>query len=282
MENLLINNKNNPKDVQNSLKYLNEKLNRNKSDLNTINLKINDTTKKLLELHPQLEEAEDNYNNLKSQMEDAENNLTYNNLKSQMEDTENNLTSLQPELDDEILNLKFKIKKLKKEKIPLAYDELETLSKKEEVLRSEIHDLQDKRTAIEKEVDTTEKIIIKIQQDEEYRKDRLYKKLYVEYDDDVLSKLFTHFNLQESSDDENLKLLVDKYSEDVIYHFIDPEKYQLELQKNREELLNTFNLSETEYKIFISEHVDELCEIFPVSKYSSNVVERLMNNYDSV
>ena len=200
------------KKLKNKLKELNKDLDEVKLDLEN--------------LQPKFKDAKQDWENFQPQLKKAENNL--NNLQSQLQNAEKDLADSQSELDDdEILDLKFMIKKLKKKEIRPAEEELTNLIKKEEVLRSNVDEiekrinvLQEKKKELEEEINSTKENIEKIQQDDEYRKDRLFKKLYVEFDDDVLSSIFNFYNIKGSSDEDKLELLIERHSEEEIYAVI--------------------------------------------------------------
>lgn len=246
--------------------------------LNALNAELNNIEKNLKNLKPQLIFAKKGLEDIQLRLEDAKSNLA--NLKSQLYEKEINLTSLKLELnDDEILDLKFIIKKLKNEKIPPANDEVTSLTKKEKALRTKLNELQEKRLSLhkkkiilERKINNTEKHFIKCQQEEKYRKDRLYKKLYVEFDDDILSDVFNFFNINNNFNEDKLKLLVDKHSEDEIYSFI---VSSTKINKKIDELKKT----KEKYKDFIITYTTEISKLFSISIYDSNFVECVMNNY---
>ena len=204
---------------KNELKKLKIKLKDLKKDLDNVKLDLE-------RLQPKLKDAKEEWEKFHPQFEEANNNLTT--LQSKLKDAEKNLVELKSELDDdEILDLKFIIKKLKKEEIPLAEDEVSNLFKKDEVLRINVDEiekriqiLQEKKSILEDEIYATEEHIEKIQQDKEYKKDRLFKRLYVEFDEDVLSSIFDYFNIKGNSNEDKLNLLVDIYSEEEVYNLI--------------------------------------------------------------
>ena len=118
-------------------------------------------------------------------VEVAENEL--NNLKNQINDLEEKLKHTSNKND--ILDYKFKIKKLNK-LIPKAQKKLDDSRYEAEIKEKQLRDNQIREV--------------------------LFKELYVEFDDEILKKVFNYFNLNESSDEENLRLLVDKYSREEI------------------------------------------------------------------
>ena len=123
-------------------------------------------------------------------VEVAENEL--NNLKNQINDLEENLKCATDKND--ILDYKFKIKKLNK-LIPEAQKKLDDLRHEAKINEKRLQDNQIKEV--------------------------LFKELYVEFDEEILKNVFDYFNLDESSDEENLRLLVDKYSREKIFKIID-------------------------------------------------------------
>lgn len=119
---------------KNELKKLKIKLKDLKKDLDNVKLDLE-------RLQPKLKDAEEKWEKFHPQFEEANNNLTT--LQSQLKDAEKNLAELQSELDDdEILDLKFIIKKLKKKEIPLAEDTVSNLIKKDEVLRINVDEIE--------------------------------------------------------------------------------------------------------------------------------------------
>lgn len=98
---------------------------------------------------------------------------------------------------DEKIDLEFEIKKLEKQLPPIE---------------NEIKILINKRAQEEMELLRKEK--------EKERKDRLFKKLYVKFDDESLHKIFKHFELDYDSDETNLHKLVNNYSEEEIFKYI--------------------------------------------------------------
>lgn len=140
-------------------------------------------------------------------LEVAENEL--NNLKEQLRITKERL-ELSKDKDD-IINYKFKIKKLEKEIIPNAENNLEDLKK-----------------ASKKKLKLNKKR--NVQNDKNYRKNLLFKKLYVELEGELLSEVCNHFNLHESSDEANIKKLVNNFPEKTINQFISNYKNDLAIK----------------------------------------------------
>lgn len=112
-------------------------------------------------------------------LEVAQNELD--NLKEQLRMTKEKLELSNDE--DDIINHRFKIKKLETEIIPNAENNLENLKKD-----------------LKKELEINKKR--KTQKD---KKNLLFKRLYVELEGELLSEVCNHFNLQESSDEANIK-----------------------------------------------------------------------------
>ena len=163
-------------------------------------------------------------------------------LQSQLNDAENELKMLQSQLnDDEILDLKFKIKKLNKEGIPNVQNQIQDLIKKEEDLNAKLKPLQE----------------------EIYRKDKLFKKLYVEFDDKFLLKLCNNFSLENDSIEDNLKILVDKYSETKINNAILKEILIEDLDDN------DLSLFSKKYSISPSRVYDYLIERFSLNQINN-------------
>ena len=121
-------------------------------------------------------------------------------LEEKLKDAKQSLK--QAKNEDEMLDIKFTIKKLEKEYIPQVKDKL--------------------NKSIQKEKDTEVKL--KKQKEEKERKERLFKKLYVEIDYDVLLELPGYFSLNGSSLDDNLRKIVNKYDEKEIYNAIPAAK----------------------------------------------------------
>ena len=173
------------------------------------------------------------------------------NLVNQFHDAEEKLK--QATNENEILDYKFKIKKIKNEYIPQTKNKLNNLIQEEAKLESER----------------------KVQQEENQRKERLFKKLYVELDDELINELCNNFSLNESSTENNLRLLVDKYSEKEIYSevsAIERELKENDIKKSfRELLFNTLDENE----------VDLISNNFNLKKSKESVIEYLIYNYDN-
>ena len=148
----------------------------------------------------------------------AENEL--NNLKNQINDLEENLKCATDKND--ILDYKFKIKKLNK-LIPEAQKKLDDLRHEAKINEKRLQDNQ--------------------------IKDVLFKELYVEFDDEILKNVFDYFNLDESSDEENLRLLVDKYSREKIFKIID----LVQIFESKGILDNIYNLGNNDVLIILKD-----------------------------
>lgn len=131
-------------------------------------------------------------------------------LQNQLHDAENKLKDATDE--DEILEYKFIIKKLKNENIPNIQKELDKLTQEEKRIKSEI----------------------KKEQEESNRREKLFKELYVEFDAFILDKACAYFHLTESSTEDNLRLLVSKHSKHEIYNIITKIIFEEEKLKKRE------------------------------------------------
>ena len=134
-----------------------------------------------------------------SNIEIATNEL--NNLKKQLKDLESKLKKSSN--NDEIIEYKFRIKKLTNEYIPNAQNKLDNLLKESEAEKNKLKAQKGRKKK---------------------KKDKLFKKLYVELDDNLLLKIINHFNLSGKSNEDNLRLIVNTYNEKEIYNTIDSIK----------------------------------------------------------
>lgn len=142
-----------------------------------------------------LKEAENELNVLKQQLKE---------LKKSLKQTHNK---------DEILDLKFMIKILEKESIPKTQDKINQIIKDNEEFEAKI----------------------RIQQIEKEKKDKLFKKIYVELDYEIIVGLQNYFLINGTSTVNALRKLVDKYTEEEIYDAIDSVKRDLELNTKKSE-----------------------------------------------
>ena len=155
------------------------------------------------EPHPNEAEYQIQIKNKKKELSD---------LQNQLHDAENKLKDATDE--DEILEYKFIIKKLKNENIPNMKKELDRLTQEEKKIKSEI----------------------KKQQEENNRRERLFKKLYVELDGELLKEICDYFSLKEPTTEDNLRLLVNNYSEEEIYNKIKiEEQKRIEAEEKRKQ-----------------------------------------------
>lgn len=163
----------------------------------------------------------------------------------EIEVTRNELANLEDQLteakvklqdstdEDEIRDYKFKIKKFETEYIPQVTNKLNTLIKEEE-------ELELKRRK---------------QQEENIRRENLFKDLYIDLEGELLSELCDYYSLTESSNEDNLRILVDMHSEKEIYERINIIKKELKEEADKkalyEKLYNT--LTDDEINLFIKE-----------------------------
>ena len=162
-------------------------------------------------------------------VEVAENEL--NNLKNQINDLEEKLKHTSNKND--ILDYKFKIKKLNK-LIPKAQKKLDDSRYEAEIKEKQLRDNQIREV--------------------------LFKELYVEFDDEILKKVFNHFNLNESSDEENLRLLVDKYS--------------------REEIFKTINLFQIFKELDVEFYDEILKKVFNYVEFDDEILKKVFNYFN--
>ena len=163
------------------------------------------------------------------EIEVARNELS--NLENQLQEAEKELQLTTD--DDEIRDYKYKIKKFKTEYIPEVTNKLNNLIKEE------------KKLEIER----------KKQQEENIRRERLFKDLYIELDGDLLLEVCNYYSLTEKSNEDNLRILVDMHSEKEIYERIGIIKKELKEEADRKELYDKLynTLSDDELKLFINE-----------------------------
>ena len=152
------------------------------------------------------------------------------NLENQLREAEKNL-QLSTD-DDEIRDYKYKIKKFKTEYIPEVTNKLNKL----------IHE--------QKELE----IKRKEQQKENIRRENLLKDLYI-LDDELILELCNYYTLTESSNEDNLRLLIDMYDEQEIYSTISSIEKELKEEATRKELYDKLynTLSDDELMLFINE-----------------------------
>lgn len=173
------------------------------------------------------------------------------NLKNQLHEAEDKLK--QSTNKDEILDYKFKIKKIKKEYIPQVQNKLNKLIQEETKLKAER----------------------KAQQNENKRKERLFKKLYVELDDELLKELCVHCSLKEASTEDNLRTLINNYSEQEIFGFIEDIQIKNEEIKRKKRLYDELSF-EVDNKI-----LQKVFDHFQLNKSSTEDNLRLLiNKYD--
>ena len=163
----------------------------------------------------------------------------------EIEVTRNELTNLENQLKDakaklenstdenEIRDYKFKIKKFETEYIPKVTNKLNTLIKEEK-------DLEIKR---------------KQQQEENIRRENLFKDLYIELDGELLLELCDYYSLKETSNEDNLRILVDKHSEKEIYERINLIKKELKEEADKKALYEKLNntMTDDEINLFTNE-----------------------------
>lgn len=153
------------------------------------------------------------------------------NLEDQLQKAEEDLEFATTE--EEIFALKAKIKRFKKKEIPEEEAKLKRLIEEEKKINEEI----------------------KAQQQENKRRENLFNKLYVQLEDELLLEVCNHFSLSESTDEDNIKLLIDKNDEQVIYEAIASIKQELKEEANRKALYDKLNntLSSDEINLFAKE-----------------------------
>lgn len=132
---------------------------------------------------------------------------------------------------EEIYDLKAKIKRIKTIEIPEEEKKLKNLIQEEKRIN-------DERKACQKENN---------------RRKNLFNKLYVDLEGELLSEVCSHFSLNESSDEDNIRLLIDKYEEQVIYSTISSIEKELEEESIRKELYDKLDntLSPDEINLFV-------------------------------
>ena len=153
------------------------------------------------------------------------------NLENQINKAEEDLKVATSE--EEIFALKAKIKWIKTSEIPKEREKLKKLVRNQEIINS-------KRKA---------------QQEENKRKKHLFNKLYVQLEGELLSEVCNHFFLIESTDEDNIRLLINKYDEQEIYSAIASIKHELEDKAIKKKLYDKLDntLSSNEIKLFIDE-----------------------------
>lgn len=146
-------------------------------------------------------------------------------MENQLHEAKEKLTSTTD--DDEIRDYKFKIKKFQTEYIPQVTSKLNKLIQEEK-------ELEAKR---------------KSQQEENKRRERLFKDLYIELDDELLLKLSEHFSLKEASNEDKLRILVDIHTEKEIYDGINLIKEELKEEAIKKDLYDKLYNTLTDYEI---------------------------------
>lgn len=159
-------------------------------------------------------------------------------IRNTLSKLENQLLKAESDLkvaktEEDVFALRAKIKKLKKNEIPKNVLKLNNLIPKEKELKA-------KREA---------------QTEENKRRENLFNKLYVELDDELLLELFNYFSLTGPSDEDNLRILIDKYEEYEIYRVISSFKQKSEDETNRNKLYDKLDktLSSSELSLFMKE-----------------------------
>ena len=146
--------------------------------------------------------------------------------------------------DNEKLDVLFNIKQLKEKHIPPVESELEKLTRKY-------------KTQQEK---------LKLEQQEKERKERLFKKLYVNLSDMELRLLNDYLDMNFESNEEMLKYLSKNYSENEIIRIINLKK---------DELYNEIDKSlDNKFMLFIKSR----CSLTDGSK--NTIINYLMENYN--
>ena len=173
--------------------------------------------------------------------------------RNELSNLENQLQEAEKELQlttdaDEIRDYKFKIKKFKTEYIPEVTKKLNKLIQEEK-------ELEIKR---------------KKQQEENIRRENLLKDLYI-LDDELILELCNYYSLTESSNEDNLRLLIDMHDEQVIYSTIRSIEKELKEEAARKELYEKLynTLSDDELKLFINE--------FSMQGSKEDVINELVN-----
>ena len=172
------------------------------------------------------------------------------NLENQLQESEENLKHAKTE--EEEFALKAKIKDLKENKIPHDEKKLKELKQEEEHINTER----------------------KAQQRENERRQNLFNKLYVQVEGELLLEVCNHFSLSESTDKDNIKLLVSRYDEQLIYNTINTIKQELEEESNRKELYNKLynKLSNNDIKLFQTE--------LSIPGQRENIINYLINKFN--
>ena len=129
------------------------------------------------------------------------------NLEKQLKDTEEGLKNALTE--DERIDYKFKIMKLN-ERIPIVKNKLEALEQQK--LKEKVH-----KTIMQKETK---------------RKNILFKKLYVELDNNTLESLSEHYQINYKSKDQLIRGIVNNYPEQEIFEVL--LNYGVNLKNNKQ------------------------------------------------
>ena len=153
------------------------------------------------------------------------------NLENQLHEAEESLNVTAT--DEEMFALKAKIKDLKENKIPHDEKKLKELMQDEERINAER----------------------KAQLKENERRKNLFNKLYVQVEGELLLGVCNHFSLTESSDKDNIRLLIDKYGEQEIYTAIKLIEKELEEEAHRKDLYDKLDntISSDEMILFVNE-----------------------------
>lgn len=178
-----------------------------------------------------------------------------NNLKRQLIDAESKLKQVTN--DEDIIEYKFKIKKLTEDYIPNAQDKIDKLLHESEI----------------------ESAKIRLQQEKIEEKNMLFKKLYVQLDDNLILKLVNHFKLSGSSNEENLRLLVDGHSENEIYNaieFIKKESSKKSLYNKLSNNLSKYDISLLSKECAISNDKASVINYFIDNFTEQEINEKLM------
>ena len=105
------------------------------------------------------------------------------------------------------------------------------------------------------DLDNLEKRLHEAEENLNKRRENLFNKLYVELEGELLLEVCNYFSLNETSDEDNLRVLIDKYDEQAIYSGISYIKKELDEEAIRKELYNKLDntLSSDELNLFINE-----------------------------
>ena len=153
------------------------------------------------------------------------------NLETQLQEHEESLKVATTE--EEIYDLKAKIKRIRTVEIPEEEEKLKRLIEEEKHINAKW----------------------KACQEENRRRKNLFNKIYIDVEGELLLEVCNHFSLTEPSDEDNIRLLIDKHSEEDIFSTVSSIKEELEREAIRKALYDKLNntLSPCEVKLFMDE-----------------------------